>query len=168
MKARADTSRARLAGVGLVLALLAACGDDGSVTTPTPTPPTPAPPTPPPATLVLSGERALPAPRPGNGRTVSWDFTIAESGTVDVTISYLHDDSKILAWVTDRQCTRWQFERDECDYLTKSLDGPRPRGLTASGVEAGTYSLFVANDGPHDEEIGCEVFLTAGASASGR
>ena len=83
-------------------------------------------------------------------------------------ISYLYDDSQILVWVTNRVCNRWQFERDECFYLTKSLEGPRPRRLTASGVEAGGYSLFVANDGPHDEQVGYEVLLTPSASGSGR
>jgi hypothetical protein len=161
--------RTRLAGVCLVIALFTACGDDASVTMPpTPAPPTPVPPTPTPATLIIAGERALVAPRPEKATLVSWDFTTPEAGTVDVTISYLHDDSQILVWVTNRLCNRWQFERDECFYLTKSLVGPRPRTLTAPGVEAGGYSLFVANDGPHDEQIGYEVFLTPSASGSGR
>jgi hypothetical protein len=64
--------------------------------------------------------------------------------------------------VTDRPCTKWQFERDECDYITKSLEGSSPRRLTATGVKAGAYSLFVANDGPHDEQIGYQVMLTPG------
>ena len=165
--------RTRLAAVCLVLALFTACGDDASVTAPptpappTPVPPTPTPPTLTPPTLILAGEKALPAPLPGRATLVSWDFTTPEAGTIDVTISYLHDDSQILVWATNRPCNRWQFERDECFYLTKSLEGPRPRTLTASGVEAGGYSLFVANDGPHDEQIGYEVFLTPSASGSG-
>ena len=165
--ARTAVLKTCLAGVCLVLALFTACGDDASVTTPpTPAPPTPVPPTPP--TQIIAGERAVGAPHPGRATLVSWDFTTPEAGTVDVTISYLHDDSQILVWVTNRVCNRWQFERDECFYLTKSLEGPRPRTLTVSGVEAGGYSLFVANDGPHDEQIGYEVFLTPGASGSGR
>jgi len=167
-KARARTMRTRLAGVGLALALFVACNDDGGVTAP-PVSPTPVPsPTPAPGVLVSQGERTLVAPLPGRATLVSWDFTVPEAGTLDVTISYLHDDSQILVWVTNRLCNRWQFERDECFYLAKSVEGPRPRRLTATGVEPGGYSLFVANDGPHDEEVGYQVLLTPGTSGSGQ
>jgi hypothetical protein len=147
--------------VGLLLALVA-CGDDASVTMPpTPAPPTPVPATPTPATLVLQGQQDLPAPsNPKGGTTLAnWDFTTPVDGTLDVTISYLNDTSNILIWVTDRVCNKWQFERDECFYLTKSVEGTRPRQLTATGVKAGGYSLFVANDGPHDEQVGYKVAL---------
>jgi hypothetical protein len=162
--------RTRLAGVGLALVLFAACGDDATITTPpTPAPPTPVPtPTPTPAALIIQGERAFPAPPRGKATLAGWDFTTEEAGTLDVTISYLYDDSKILVWVTNRPCNRRQFDRDHCFYLTKSLEGPRPRRLTATGVEAGGYSLWVANDGPHDEQIGYEVLLTPSTSGSGR
>jgi hypothetical protein len=168
-KARAHMLKMRLAGVGLALALFAACGDDGNVTAPpTPAPPTPVPPTPVPSTLLIRGEKALEAPPKGKTRTGNWDFTTPEVGSVEVTISYVHDDSQILVWVTDRQCNKWQFEKDHCFYLTKSLAGPRPRTLTARGVEKGTYSLFVANDGPHEEQVGYEVRLKPRPSSSGR
>ena len=158
--ARTASWRTRLAGLGLLLALVA-CGDDASVTTPpTPAPPTPAPPTPTPATIVLQGQEAMPAPT-GKGTTLgNWNFKTPADGTLEVTINYLYDTSKVLVWVTDRPCNKWQFERDECFYLGKSLEGSRPRRLTVTGVKAGGYSLFVANDGPHDEEIGYQVLLT--------
>lgn len=162
----------RLAGAGLLLALFA-CGDNTSPTAaPTPAPPTPTPvaPTPPPTALVLQGQEALLAPpNPKGGTTlVKWDFTTPTAGTVDVTIGYLYDTSNIHVWVTDRLCNKWQFERDECFYLTKSLDGPRPRQLTATSVKAGGYSLFVANDGPHDEQISYSVVLTPTENGLGR
>ena len=167
-KARPHVPRMRLAGVGLVLVLFAACGDDANVTTPPTTPPpTPVPPTPVPATLLIQGERALEGPNErGIVRVANWDFTAPEGGTLEITIGYLHDDSQILVWVTDRLCNKWQFERDECFYLTRSLEGSRPRMFTVTGVEAGGYSLFVANDGPHDEQIGYEVLLRPGPSGS--
>jgi len=168
-KVRANMLRTRLGGVALVLALFTTCSDEPSVTAPAiPGTPTPAPPTPSPATLVIQGEKALDALRPGRATLANWDFTTAQAGTLAVTISYLNDDSQILVWVTDRLCNRYQFERDECFYLTKSLGGPRPRRLTAIGVAAGEYSLFVANDGPNDELVGYEVRLTPGASSGGR
>jgi hypothetical protein len=160
----------RLAGAGLLLALVA-CGSDTSVTTvPTPTPATPVSPTPPPNVLVAQGQEALVAPPNPKGGTsvVKWDFTTPTPGTVDVTIGYLYDTSRILVWVTDRPCNKWQFERDECFYLAKSVEGPRPRQLTAAGVKAGGYSLFVANDGPHDEQISYQVTLTPTENGLGR
>ena len=160
----------RLAGVGLLLALFA-CGDDSSpTTTPTPAPPTPSsgPPTAPPASLVIQGEETLTAPTGKGSRVAKWDFTLPVPGTLEVTISYQYDSSKILVWVTDRVCNPWQFERDECFYITKSLEGARPRTLTATGVKAGTYSLFVANDGPHAEQVGYRVTLLPGSNGEGR
>ncbi len=160
----------RLAGAALLLALFA-CGEDTSPTTPpTPAPPTPAPPTPPPPALVIQGQETLLAPpNPRGGSTLAkWDFTTPAAGTVGVTISYLYDTSKILVWVTERQCNKYQFERDECFYLTKSLEGPRPRTLTASGVKPGTYTLFVSNDGPNDEVVGYKVTLLPNSTGDGR
>jgi hypothetical protein len=159
----------RLAGVGLVLALAACGGDDAMLTTPpTPGPPTPAPPTPPPPSVVVEGTEDLTAPIGKGARIVKWDFRIPVTGTVHVTIEYLHDDSQVLAWVTDRPCNYWQFERDECFYLTKSLEGPRPRALVANGVRPGIYSLFVANDGPRDERLDYRVSLTPTSGGEGR
>ncbi|HUL76916.1 MAG TPA: hypothetical protein VL691_06600 [Vicinamibacteria bacterium] len=166
---RRSCSKNYLAAAGLGLALLA-CGDSGSVTaTPTPTP-TPAPtPTPTPATTIIQGQEPLSAPvAVGGSRVVKWDLTTPSDGTLDVTISYVYDNSKIHVWVTDRVCSQNQFANDECTYLIRSIDGPRPRTAEAAGVKAGTYSLFVANDGPNDEQIGYLVTLTSSASASGR
>ena len=158
----------RLAGVSLLLALFA-CGDDSTPTTPpTPPPPTPVPSTTPPASLIIEGQEVVTAPTGKGSRVAKWDFTLPVRGTVEVTISYRYDTSRVLVWVTDRVCNPWQFERDECFYLAKSLEGARPRTLTAGGVKSGTYSLFVANDGPHEETIGYRVTLLPGSSGDGR
>ena len=37
-----------------------------------------------------------------------------------------------------------------------------------AGVKAGTYTLFVSNDGPFDELIGYRVTLLPGSSGDGR
>jgi hypothetical protein len=67
--------------------------------------------------------------------------------------------------VTDRQCNRYRFQRDECSDLTKSLAASNPRGLTIPGVAAGGYSPYVSNDGPYDERVLYEVRVTPGAGA---
>ena len=160
----------RLAGAGLLLALFA-CGEDTTPTAaPTPVPPTPSsgPATPAPASLLIQGEEALTAPTGKGGRVLNWDFTLAVPGTVEATVSYKYDTSKILVWLTDRRCNQYQFQRDECFYLTKSLAGAQPRVLSVTGVKAGTYTLFVSNDGPFDELIGYKVTLLPSSSGDGR
>jgi len=161
---------ARLLVVGVVLVLAPACNNDTTTpTSPPTTTPTPAPsPIPPPATVVLEGSKMLEAPGRGKGTYAGWDFTTDEAGTLQVSVSYVHDDSKVLVWVTDRLCNRYQFQRDECSYLTKSVAGSNPRELAISGVAAGGYSLYVSNDGPYDEQVLYEVRVTPGASATAR
>ena len=160
----------RLAGVALLVSLFA-CGDDTSPTAPPAPGPTASPtPTPPAPTVLIKGEEPfLAPPNPKGGSTLGeWDFTTTVTGTVGVTISYLNDASHILVWVTDRQCNKYQFGRDECFYLTKSLQGPRPRTLSASGVKPGTYTVFVSNDGPYDEVVGYQVTLLPDSGGNGR
>jgi hypothetical protein len=155
-------SRALLLGLGLTLAL-AACGSDSAapptvVPTPAPTPvPTPTPPT-----LVAQGATAIPAEQVAN-----FDVTTTTAGTVSVTVDYVYADSQILLWLTDRQCSPQLFQSDSCTYLVKSLEGSKPRVMSATSVPAGTYSLFIANDGPHDEQVAWKVTL-ATTTGSGR
>jgi len=139
--------RRRLAGLGLLIGL-AACGSDGSSpTTPTPTPvPTPAP-TPAPAAVLAQDGGRLDA-----RQVMNFDVTTTARGTVTVTVDYAYADSQILVWLTDRQCSPQLFQDDSCNYLAKSLEGAKPRVISATNVDAGTYSVFIANDGPHDPE----------------
>jgi hypothetical protein len=153
--------RPLLVGVGLALAL-AACGSDSAPPTVVPTPtPTPLP-TPTPPVLVDEGSTAIPALQ-----VVNFDVTTTSAGTVTVTVDYTFADSEILLWLTDRQCSPQLFGSDSCTYLVKSLEGAKPRVMSATGVAAGTYSLFIANDGPHDpEQVTWRVTLAA-TSGSG-
>jgi hypothetical protein len=159
----------RLAGAGLLLALFA-CGEDTTPTAaPTPAPSTPSPsPTAPAPSVLIQGEEALAAPTGKGGRVLKWDFTLPVAGTVEATVAYKYDSSRVLVWVTDRVCNPWQFQRDECFYLAKSVEGARPRVVSATGVKTGTYTLFVSNDGPFDEEIGYKVTLLPDSSGEGR
>jgi hypothetical protein len=149
-----------------VLGLGAACGDD-AVTSPTTNVPTSTTTTTtrPAATTVVEGVELIPA------RQVFFiDATTATAGRIDVTISYTRSDSAILMWLTDRQCSFVLFDRDDCDYLAKSLEGTTPRTMSsASGVAPGTYTLFVANDSAQDERVTYRISVTpAGASVAGR
>lgn len=152
----------RAASFSLLLGLgvaLAACGSDSAPPT-TPATPVPTPvPTPTPAATLVQGSDKLP-----EKQVLSFDVTTTKAGTVEVTVDYSFADSQVLVWLTDRQCSPQLFNQDSCDYLAKSLSGAKPRVISASGVAAGTYSVFVANDGPHDEQVSWKVTL---ASTSG-
>jgi hypothetical protein len=144
-----------LAAVGLVIAL-AACGDDGPATTPTTTPPATTPPTTLPAGITLiQGNELIP-----QRQMFIRDVKVEKEGRLDITFEYGFADSWILMWLTDRRCSRQMFESDSCNYLTKSVAGKSPRTATVSSVKVGTYTLFVANEGPHDEQVKYRAVLT--------
>jgi hypothetical protein len=136
--------------------VLAACGDDGPSTTPTTTPPATTPPTTLPAgtTLIQGNELIL------KRQLFIRDVKVEQVGRLDITIEYTLADSQILFWLTDRKCSRQMFDNDSCNYLTKSLGGPTPRRATVPLVKLGTYTFFVANDGPHDEQVRYRIVLT--------
>ncbi|MGE5125603.1 MAG: hypothetical protein ACM3PV_04885 [Betaproteobacteria bacterium] len=153
----------RPAGACLLL-VLSACGSDNPATTPTTTPPTTTTTTTtqPAGSVVLQGNAPILA-----AKLYLVDVTTGQDGRIDVTIDYAFADSQVLMWLTNRQCNYKLFEADGCDYLVKSLGGSKPRTMSASDVKAGTYSLFIANDGPHDEQVSYTVSLTSSAGALG-
>jgi hypothetical protein len=90
---------------------------------------------------------------------LNFDVRTTSAGTVEVTVDYTSASNAILVWLTDRQCSPQLFQQDRCDYLAKSLEGGKPRVIRATNVPAGTYSVFVANDGPADEQVSWQVTL---------
>ncbi len=144
-----------LAAVGLVISL-AACGDDNSATTPTTVPTTTTTTTQPPAGITLIQGNEL-IPKKG---LFLRDLTVTQRGRLDITVEYTHAENWVLYWLTDRKCSRSWFENDGCDYLTKSLGGTSPRKGTVASVAPGTYTFFVNNDGPLDDQVKYSIVLT--------
>lgn len=144
-----------LAAAGLVIAL-AACGDDDPSTTPTTTPtPSTSPTAQPPAGVTLiSGNELIP-----KRQLFIRDLTVAQQGRVEITVEYTHAENWVLFWLTDRKCSRQMFDNDACTYLTKSIEGTSPRRATVASVAPGTYTFFVANDGPQDDQVRYSVVL---------
>ena len=137
------------------LTVLAACSDSTpTATTPPVTTATTTTTTQPAATVIMEGTAPLQA------RTVYYtDVTTPSAGRITVTVDYGSASNQILLWLTDRRCSYAMFDRDDCDYLVKSLEGPKPRVMTSPTVAAGTYTLFVANDGPGDDQVTYRVTL---------
>jgi hypothetical protein len=136
-----------LAALGLAITI-AACSDKSS-TTPTTLPPTTTTTTQPPAGVTLiQGSELIP-----KKQLFIRDVVVGQQGTIDITVEYTHADNSILFWLTDRKCSRQMFDNDACDYLAKSTSGASPRKATASSVAAGTYTFFVSNDGPQDDQV---------------
>ncbi len=155
----------RPAGACLLLFALAGCSDSTPTTpTTTPTIPTSTTPTPPPpaGNVILQWTSPILAEK-----LFLVDVTTPQAGRIDVTIDYQFADSQVLMWLTARQCNYNLFQADGCDYLVKSLGGSKPRTMSASNVPAGTDSLFIANDGPHDENVMYKVTLTPSTGAQG-
>jgi hypothetical protein len=150
--------RSLATGVGLVAALaLPGCSDNPTSpgTAPTPAPSSPAATPTPGTTVVLSRTLTLPA-----RSNITYDFATTRRGTLDVEVGYSAQDSQILVFLTNKPCTYWQFERDQCDYLAKSLSGSTPRTLTVAGVAAGEYSLIILNENKElGEAMSVEVVL---------
>ncbi len=129
--------------------VLAACGDDNTNTTPTTLPPTTTTTTTlPPTVTLIRGNELIP-----KRQLFMRDLTLTQKGTIEITVQYTHAENAILFWLTDRKCSRQMFDNDACDYLTKSTSGTTPRTARAAGVAPGTYTFFVSNDGPLDDQV---------------
>jgi hypothetical protein len=140
-------------GLGLV-----SCGGDGSPTvTPAPTPV----PTPPPPTVVLQESWQLDA-----NFVDGFYFDIGSTGTIDATVDYTHDDTLLVVYVATGTCTFNMFIADQCEFVATSLDGPRPRTVSATNQRAGTYTIIVWNVGPHSESGVIQVVFAAQAAAT--
>lgn len=155
---RSTSRRPVLACTGLLLAL-AACGSDSTPTSSTQVTTTTTTTTLPAAALVVQGTTFIP-PR----QVFFVDVTTTTAGRIDVTIDYPAGNS-VPMWLTDRQCSFQMFDRDSCDYLVKSVEGTNQKTMFAAGVAPGTYTLFVANDGPGDASVAYAVTLTPSAAA---
>jgi hypothetical protein len=161
---RAVLNRSRwlpLAGAALPLAAvvalgsLVACGDDNPATPPTTPTTTTTTTTQPAAQVIISGAEFIPA-----RQVFLKDLTTTKAGRIDVTIDYSPNTNSVPMWLTDRQCSFQMFDRDVCDFLVKSVEGTGQKTMFAANVPPGTYTLFVANDGPADANLTYSVTLT--------
>jgi hypothetical protein len=150
---RIDRRALALSTLVTLTAVLTACSDSPTSNTPA-TAVTTTTTTLPPATVIVQGTTLIPA------RQVFFtDVATTTTGRLTVTIDYGSSANQVLMWLTDRKCSFIMFDRDDCDYLVKSLEGSKPRVMTSPSVGPGTYTLFVANDGPGDDQVSYRVTL---------
>ncbi|PYQ17498.1 MAG: hypothetical protein DMF80_00460 [Acidobacteria bacterium] len=95
-------------------------------------------------------------------------FTTTQKGDLDVTVDWTFPEDSIQALVSSGTCTLDQINGNQCSYIatTPASTTPKPRVLTAKGVAAGTYQLYVGNRGPRTESVSVQVGLTTGGTAS--
>jgi hypothetical protein len=95
-------------------------------------------------------------------------FTTTQRGDLDVTVDWTFADDRIQVMVSTGSCTLDQVNGNQCTYIVTSpaATTPKPRVLTAKGVAAGTYQLYVGNRGPNIESLSTQIGLTTPGTAS--
>ncbi|HXY42379.1 MAG TPA: hypothetical protein VEQ10_22070 [Vicinamibacteria bacterium] len=145
----------RLAVIGAV-AFAAACGG-GSPTTPaTPTPvPTPAS-----VTTVVSGGSS-------SDLQQNWDhwvpFTTTSTGRLEGTVdwTFATDDVEVMVATGRHTCTNGQYwDFSTCNVIASIHNGSKPKKFSLAGQPAGTYTLYILNNGPATESVSWQVLVT--------
>ena len=157
-----------IAGGLLLAALLSACGgSSGGGCSENPTGPGCVPPTPPPTTL------PPPAVVSQGSGTLEVDFlarvpfTTTQAGRLDATVDWTFATNDVDVLVTRGNCTFEQFDADACDIAVFSVSGTaKPESVRLTGAAAGSYTLFIGNNGPTDEAVSYQVVLAPGASSA--
>jgi hypothetical protein len=95
-------------------------------------------------------------------------FTTAQRGDLDVTVDWTFPEDSIAVLVSSSACTLDQINGNQCTFVINSAATtlPKPRVLTARGVAAGTYQVYVGNRGPRTESVSIQVGLTTGTASS--
>ena len=149
-----------LAGVvGSALALsLAGCGgsNDGPTAAPTPVPtPTPTLCT---QTNVAQDAGGIP------GRTLVYDdFSVPDSGRLDVTMDWTNASSQVGFYLVPvNTCTLEEFNANTCTFLIESETMVKPRKISTANFAAGNYRWMVANYSEGDESVSLQIVLSKG------
>jgi hypothetical protein len=145
----------RLAAICTIVGM-AACG--GSTPT-TPVTPTPVP-TPIPVTTVVNGGSF-------SNLDTNWDywipFTTATTGRIDLTVDWTlpADDVEVLVATGRHTCVSgeyWDFSA--CNVVATVHDGSKPKKVSLAAQAAGTFTLYILNNGPNTESVAWQVLLT--------
>lgn len=155
--------------VAVAALVLPGCGSDGPNCTANPAGAgclaSPTPPPPPPVTRVVAqGSRSL-----ETRFLTDVVFTTTASGTVGVEVNWTFASNNVDIYLTRGAdpCTIEAFNNGTCPFLASSESTSlKPERLTAPGLAAGTYTLYIGNRGPTDESVAYQVTLTSTSASS--
>jgi hypothetical protein len=149
-----------IAGGLLLAALLSACGGSSGPTSPPIT--TPPPTTLPPPAVVSQGSGTLEV-----DFLARVPFTTTQAGRLDATVDWTFATNDVDVLLTRGNCTFEQLDAGACDIAVFSVsETAKPEKVSLTGAAAGSYTLFIGNEGPTDEGVSYQVVLAPGASSA--
>lgn len=142
-----------------LVALFAACGGDGGMTTPSVPTAAPAPPAP---VVVAQSSGSLPA------RYLAMiPFTTTQTGTIDVTVDWTFASNDVDVYLARGACSFEEFVALQCQLVAFSESTvAKPEKLSVPNAVAGGYTLLIGNLGPGDESVAFQVVLTPALAPS--
>jgi hypothetical protein len=96
-------------------------------------------------------------------------FTTTASGTVGVEVNWTFASNDVDIYLTRGAdpCTVDAFNSGTCAFIASSESTSlKPERLTAAGLAAGTYTLYIGNLGPTDESVAYQVTLASTSASS--
>jgi hypothetical protein len=150
---------------GLAFALtFGACGPKDNPCTTNPTGPGCTPPTtltPCTQSVVAQGSDSWGAKELGYN-----EFSVPDSGRLDVTVDWTNASSKIGVYVVPAgTCTLDQFNARSCNFLVRSEpSNVKPRKVSTPNFAAGNYRWLIASDSV--ESISLQIVLSKGSCAA--
>jgi hypothetical protein len=146
-----------LAGTALAASLAACGGGDGGGGPTTPATPVPTP-TPCTQTTIVQDSGGIP------GKTLVYDdFSVPDSGRLDVTMDWTFTDSLIGFYlVPANTCTIDEFNAKTCNFLIRSEVTTKPRKISTSDFAAGNYRWMIGNYSDVQESVSLQIVLSKG------
>jgi hypothetical protein len=89
------------------------------------------------------------------------DVVLSAAGDLDAVVNWTFASNNVNLYLTSTSCSETQFAVVQCTILRSTEgQGGKPRTLTASGLSAGTYRVWVVNLGNTAESGSVEVGVT--------
>jgi hypothetical protein len=99
---------------------------------------------------------------------VAWlPFPISRAGSLEATVDWTYATNDIDVGLVKGECNYDQLVAGQCETLASSESTTaKPETCRVANAAAGTYTIFLYNDGPGDESLSFQVVLTASVAAS--
>jgi hypothetical protein len=94
------------------------------------------------------------------------EFSVPDSGRLDITVDWTNASSKIGVYVVPTNtCTLDQFNARSCNFLVRSEpSNMKPRKISTPNFAAGNYRWLIASDSV--ESISLQIVLSKGSCAA--